>query len=79
MLSTVTLEKRKTDQGTSPRIVRLIRGRAGSNSFFHGAKTILEQKKNSVCKLKKKSRKKCKARTVLDRGGGGRARYVTRI
>ena len=54
LLATATLEKRKTDLGTSPRVVRLIPRRAGSISSLYGAKTNLKAKKNSVCNLKRK-------------------------
>ena len=44
ILATATLEKRKTDLGTSPRVVRLIPSRAGSISSLYGAKTNLKAK-----------------------------------
>ena len=52
ILATATLEKRKTDLGTSPRVLRLIPRRAGSISTLYGAKTNLKAKKK-LCKLKK--------------------------
>ena len=51
ILPTATLEKRKTDLGTSPRVVRLIPRRAGLISSVYEAKTNLNAKKNSVCNL----------------------------
>ena len=48
ILATATVEKRKTDLGTSPRVVRLIPRSAGSISSLHGAKTNLKAKENTL-------------------------------
>ena len=45
IVATATLEKRETDLGTSPRVVRLIPRRAGSISSLYGAITNLKAKK----------------------------------
>ena len=44
ILATATIERRETGLGTSPRVVRLIPGRAGWISSLHGAKTSLKAK-----------------------------------
>ena len=44
ILATATLEKRETDLGTSPRVVRLIPRRTGSISSLYGVKTNLKTK-----------------------------------
>ena len=56
ILATATLEKRKTDLGTSPRVVRLIPSRAGSLSSLYEAKTNLKAKKSLFATSKKKFR-----------------------
>ena len=55
IFATATLEKRKTDLGTSPRVVRLIPRRAGSISSLYRAKTNLKAKKTLFATSKKKS------------------------
>ena len=55
ILATATLEKRKTDLGTSPRVVKLLPRRAGSISSLYGAKPDLKAKK-ALQPKKKKSR-----------------------
>ena len=67
ILAIETLEKRETDLGTSPRVVRLIPRKAGSISFLYVAKTNLKAKKMSVRNLRKKipNKKRPKASEIL--------------
>ena len=54
----LTLKKRKTDLGTSPRVVRLFRRSSSSMSSRHGAITNLEAKKALFVTWKNVPRKK---------------------
>ena len=64
-LATATLEERKTDLGTSPRVVRLIPRRAGSISSLYGAKPNLKAKKYPFATSKKTSRVTNGVKTVF--------------
>ena len=53
-LATATIDKRETGLGTSPRVVKLIPGRAGLISSLYGAKTNFKAK-NLCLQTSKKS------------------------
>ena len=57
ILATATLEKRETDLGTPPKVVRLIPRRAGSVYFIYGAKTNSKARKNLLFATSKKKKR----------------------